>query len=173
MWNKLNTNLAYFFCFPGKRISKTNIRSPFLYSPYFIVQCINLYQGNATWRASDLALFLSKLVYYLFLIQLINLSAQVCEPCWLLRLKSDYRPIAILVHEPGHQRVSSGRSDRLRPSLPKVRQTESPIQGGPERMQHLRSLISKKSGTKSNWVEHSSSSKMTPRLMILMKAFWF
>ena len=53
-----------------------------------------------------------------------------------------------------------------------------PIQGGPERMQHLRSIISRKRGTE--WkscvhycVQNSFPSKMTPRSLILMKAFWF
>ena len=52
------------------------------------------------------------------------------------------------------------------------------IQGGPERMQHLRSIISRKQGTElKSWVHYcvyiSFSSKMTPRSLILMKAFWF
>ena len=52
------------------------------------------------------------------------------------------------------------------------------IQGGPERMQHLRSIISRKRGTEWKSCAHycvynSFPSKMTPRSLILLKAFWF
>ena len=51
-------------------------------------------------------------------------------------------------------------------------------QGGPERMQHIRSILSRKRGRKLkscvHWcVQNSFPSKMTPRSLILMKAFWF
>ena len=51
------------------------------------------------------------------------------------------------------------------------------IQGGPERMQHLQTIISKKWGTKTKRWKHYGvnyfPSKMTPRLLSLIKAFWF
>ena len=52
------------------------------------------------------------------------------------------------------------------------------IQGGPERTQHLRSIISRKRGTEWKSCVHYCiwnyfSSKMTPRSLISMKAFWF
>ena len=52
------------------------------------------------------------------------------------------------------------------------------IQGGPERMQHFRSIISRKGGQNEKvvcnyCVYNSFSSKITPRLLMLMKAFWF
>ena len=52
------------------------------------------------------------------------------------------------------------------------------IQGGPKRMQHLWSIISIKLGTEWKSCVHyrvwnSFPSKMTPRTLILMKAFWF
>ena len=52
------------------------------------------------------------------------------------------------------------------------------IQGGPERMQHLRSIISRKRGTELKscvhyCVSNSFPSKMTARSLILMKVFWF
>ena len=51
------------------------------------------------------------------------------------------------------------------------------IQGGPERMEHFRAIISRKRGTEWKSCVHycvwnSFSSKMTPRSLILMKVFW-
>ena len=54
-----------------------------------------------------------------------------------------------------------------------------PIQGDPERIQHLRSIISRKQGTEWKSCVHycvwnSFPSKMTsPKSLIFMKAFWF
>ena len=50
------------------------------------------------------------------------------------------------------------------------------IWGGPKRMQHWRSIISRKWGTEwkicvHHWLYNSFPSKMTPRLLILMKVF--
>ena len=52
------------------------------------------------------------------------------------------------------------------------------IQGGPERMQHIWSIISRKRGTEWKSCVHYCiynffPSKMTPRSLNLMKAFWF